>query len=278
VDAQRSGHRVGVGEAVGRGLGRGARDDLVEVRRQVGHPGAGQGHGLVEVPDGHRDGGVALERDGARQHLEEQDAEGVEVGRRRRGLTTGLLGSDVRGGPHHRSGVGERRLPQGAGDAEVGDLDRAVRSDDDVARLDVPVHDPGTVGRREGGAHLLGDAHGVARGEPAVLPDQVREVRALRILHDDEVGRAVDAVVVDLRDVRVGEPGGGQGLTPEPLDEVRGLGEGGGEHLDGDPAAETVVGREVHLTHAADGDALAQRVALRDAEGGGRVDGHGQRD
>ena len=90
----------------------------------------------------------------------------------------------------------------------------------------------------QGGADLLGDAHGVAGGEPAVLADQVGEVPALGILHDDEVGGAVDAVVVDLRDVRVGERGGRSGLAAEALDEVAGLGERRGEHLDGDLSTE----------------------------------------
>ena len=274
---QRGSHGVGIGVAIGRRLGRGADDDLVEVRREVGDARAGQRHGLVEVAHRDRDGGVALEGHGAGQHLEEQDAERVEIGRRRRGLTPGLLGRDVGGRPHHGPGVGERRLPAGPGDAEVGHLHRAVGTDDDVAGLDVPVDDTGAVGGAERCAHLLGDADGVAGGEPAVLPDHLGEVVALGILHDDEVGVAVDAVVVDLGDVRVGEGGCRQGLTAEALDEVGGVGEPRGEHLDGDESAQAVVGREVHLTHTADGDALTQGVALGDPDGGARLDRHGQR-
>ena len=41
--------------------------------------------------------------------------------------------------------------------------------------------------------------------------------------------------------------------------------------------AEAVVGREVHLTHAADGEALPEGVALGDPDGGARLDRHEQR-
>ncbi len=56
-----------------------------------------------------------------------------------------LLGRQVLHRAHDLAGGGQRHLVRDAGDAEVGDLDAAVRGDEEVARLDVAVHETGGV-------------------------------------------------------------------------------------------------------------------------------------
>ena len=65
-------------------------------------------------------------------------------------LAGGLFRGQVLGGAHHLAGLGQRHLVGQAGDAEVGDLDAAVRGDQQVARLDVAVDQALRVGNRQG--------------------------------------------------------------------------------------------------------------------------------
>ena len=71
-----------------------------------------------------RDGGgrIGLERAAARQHLEEDDPEGVDVGRAGDLVAARLLRAEVVDGAKGRAGHGHRRPRDGPGDPEVGDL------------------------------------------------------------------------------------------------------------------------------------------------------------
>ena len=108
------------------------------------------------------DGGVfvgfeAHPVDPVRQSLGEQlveyDSEGVDVGGDRNALTEDLLGAGV--GQRHRPPLGEGlRLLAGArdelGDTEVEQLHGSALGDEDVAGLEVAVHDPRPVGELDG--------------------------------------------------------------------------------------------------------------------------------
>ena len=90
----------------------------------------------------------------------------------------------------------------GAGDAEVHHLDVAVGQHHDVLRLDVAVDDLVLMRHGERGADLranLGDLLGVER---AVAADAALEVGAAQVLHNDVIGVAVLAPIVDAHDVR----------------------------------------------------------------------------
>ena len=81
----------------------------------------------------------------------------------------------------------------GSDQAEVGDLDRAALlagvADEHVLRLDVPVHQPGTVRGGERGEHRLHDRERERHGQRAPLVEQVTQGAAVDQLHDqvDEV-------------------------------------------------------------------------------------------
>ena len=95
------------------------------------------------------------ERRAADQQLVQDRPQGVDVGERADllGLALGLLGGHVAGRAQDRLGRRQARFDvQDLGQAEVGDLGRAVGGEQDVARLQVAVDDPQPV--------RLGDAAG----------------------------------------------------------------------------------------------------------------------
>src|ERR1700744_1312529 len=67
----------------------------------------------------------------------------VDVAGRRWVVAEGLFGGDVLGGAHHHAGLGDRSGVDGLGDTEVGDLHLAGGGDQNVARLDVAMHQTG---------------------------------------------------------------------------------------------------------------------------------------
>ena len=135
-----------------RSSGRGARAFRSIASSVGGMPARNErrvGDGTAQA--GHRDGrgAVALPRPVPGQHLEQDDAERVDVRRRRGRLAAGLLGAEVVDRPERRAGQRHLGLGERPGDPEVGDLDPAVAADQHVARLDVAMDDAARVGRVE---------------------------------------------------------------------------------------------------------------------------------
>ncbi len=221
----------------------------------------------MDLPVGDAHGVVPSEGGTPGDHLVHHDAERVEVAAWVGLGALRLFGREVRGRAHHRAGLGEVRLHrsvEGAGDAEVGDLHRPVRADQDVGRLDVAVDEPGGVGEPEGGGDLGGYLRRLLRREVAVGAQDVGQRAPIDVLHGDEVRRGVLAPVEHVDDVGVVEVGRRLGLTAETLDEVRVNGELGEQHLDRDLAVEQPVVAQEHVGHAAATDALEHLVALVD--------------
>ena len=196
--------------------------------RTAGGTSAGSGGGgrlmcasaiaTCEAPSNGRDAGQALVAD---------DAEGVDVGGRGDLHALRLLGGEVLRGAHDHAGAGERGGVAGLGDAEVGQLDHAVRADQQVARLDVAVHDAGPVRGRQPVGGLAEHVQRPVDGQRALVVQDRDQRLALDELHDQEgelLGAAVVdglAVVVDRGDVRVGQRRGVPGLVAEPGEEAR---------------------------------------------------------
>lgn len=209
------------------------------------------------IRDGYR--GVALEGDLAREHLVEHDAGRIEVASPVDVLALRLLGREVRGGAEDGSGLrdGACRVGDGTGDTEVHDLDRVFRRDHDVSGLDVAVYDSGAVRvleRGEDARHVLVN---LGVGERGARHD-VAELLPLDVLHDDVrdnklvpvcANEGVLARVEDSDDRGVRHASGGLGLLPEARTEVRLTGELRIEELDGDAAAEALIGPEIDLSH-----------------------------
>ena len=160
---------------------------------------------------------VVGERQRAGEQFVSENAQRIGVGRRRELGSERLLGSHVGRGAEHLSGP--RGLGVGIadhlGDAVVGNLDRAVRGEQQVLRLDVAVENARLVrvlqrsarGEDDPARRLRRDALG---GES--LPDG----SALQQLHDEEAHAFVFDIVVDRHDVRMLERRQQAGLADEP--------------------------------------------------------------
>lgn len=104
----------------------------------------------VQARNGRRDG-AARECHCAGEALDEDQAQGIDVGRRSRRRSRGLLGAEVVRGTDRGSVCGESFGVDDAGDTEIGELralpDADVRwlRNEYVGRFDVPVHHPSVV-------------------------------------------------------------------------------------------------------------------------------------
>ena len=208
----------------------------------------------------------------AGQHLEQHDAEGPDVGALVDGLAPRLLGGHVGGGAEDQAGRGAgagqgRRLRQGGraagervvisapglGEAEVEDLDLALRGQLDVRGLEVAVHDALLVGLLQRVGDLAGDRDRLVDGNRAAL-QALREILALDQLHGDEVDRSptVEAralEAVEVGDVRMVERGEEPAFALEPGESLGIRRESLGQELERDLAAELRVGGAVDLAH-----------------------------
>ena len=108
---------------------------------------------------GHGDLVLAVERHIPGEHLVEDDAERVDVRLAVDVVAERLLGRDVVGRAEHAAVGGQPVLVERAGDAEVGDLGRALVVDQHVLGLDVAVDDVVRVGaaERAGDLDRVGD-------------------------------------------------------------------------------------------------------------------------
>ena len=113
------------------------------------------------------------------------------------------------------------------GQAHVEDLHDAGAVDEDVARLDVAVDEADLVGVLQADRGAVDVVAGADRVERPGLLDEVLQVGAVHVLHDEEVQVVVLVDVVGADDVRVVEGGDGAGLAVEALEARRVLGLGG---------------------------------------------------
>ena len=176
-----------------------------------------------------------------------------------------LLGREVLDRSHDLAGRGERNLVGDARDAEVGDLHPTVGGDEEVAGLDVAVHESRGVRGLQRGGRLRDDVEGLVAGERPVPLEDRRQGLAGDELHDEERRARLLAVVEDAGDALVVDEGGVPGLGAEALEEAGIPHVLVFEDLDRDGPPDDMVGGFPHFTHAADRDPRIQLVAA--AEG-----------
>ena len=252
------------------------RHELVDVGRHVGDQLGGQGHVLVDIAEGDLDGGVRTERLLAGQELVEDHPGGEDVGAGG-GVSRGdELGRQVGDRAQHIARRRLRHLRDRPGQAEVGHLGhRAVRGQQDVLRLDVPVHQPGPVGGSEWPQQLGHQPQSLLDGQ-RTRRDEVAQRGPLDILHD-EVGDPVEAaLVVDGHHARVGQPGRCPRLAAEARDEIGGVRQVGVHELERHgPVQATVVGA-VDGGHATAREAVDDLVARVDQPTDEGIRDHGR--
>ena len=224
-------------------------------RRRGGRPDPGKCDGR---------GGVTGPRPEPGQSLVQHEAEAVHIGRRRGRVAASLLRAEVldgaQDGARHRSlgVVGE------AGDAEVGDQGTTVAGQQDVPWLDVPMDDPATVRHTERTCHVEPDPGGLGRGQHRVPAQSGRQILTVHQRHDQVRAGRIRTGVQARDDVRVMQRRRGEGLAPEPLDEVAIRGDLRAEQLDRDDGAEPLVASAIDGGHATATDDRFEPVAAPD--------------
>ena len=129
---------------------------------------------------------LALERHAPGEHLPEDDAERVDVGRGRDRAAARLLGREVLARPEHRAGLGHAVLDvERARDAEVRDLDLALLAEQDVLRLDVAVDEAVVVREGQPVRDVERELERAPQRQRPGADDQILQVLAVDVLEDD---------------------------------------------------------------------------------------------
>jgi hypothetical protein len=200
------------------------------------------------------------------QALEQDAAERVDVRACVDVVALDLLRRDVVDSADHSrcAGSGDA-LTRALRQSEVGQVRVfciALPADQDVGGLDVPVDQPSRVRGVERVGDLAEQSHRPGGAERALLAEQPFQVALLDVAHRDVEGPVRLAGVVHGQDVRMLERGRDLGLREEAAPEALVVREVRSNHLQGDLAPQSQVGRAVDSAHPALAGELLDAVAV----------------
>ena len=201
----------------------------------------------------HRDRGIAGERPLAGEKLIEDDADGEKIGAAVHRQSQDLLRRHVGRRAEHRADLRQFRRFD-VGNAEVGDLHRAIRQQEDVRRLDVAMDHAQPMRVAERRQDLRQDAHRVRRPEALVLFEVLLELAPLDQLHRDVPDAGIFAEVVDRDDIGMRQPARGLRLAAKAREDLRRVAPGQlirANGLERDDALDERIEGLVHDTHRA---------------------------
>jgi len=238
----------------------------LELAQRFGEGGRERRCGDKEVIDQEFLGVIALEGCVSHEHLEEHDAERVDIGGFGEfAIATALFGGHVEGSAND---VASAREVVGvlceASDAKVEDFDGFTAfsvEEEDIFWFEIAVDDAGIVGDSEGFADLFGDIACAFDGESAIAFEDGLEGFAFEVLHD-HVGAdfGVDGKVGDKDDVFVSEGTSGLCFAQEAFTHTLSGGDDGVEDLDGVGDAEPNVFGAINDSRSAFAEAFDKAV------------------
>ncbi len=219
----------------------------------------------------------------ASQHLEEDAAEGEDVGRRARRLAADLLrrhvprGAEQRAVPGGLAEGGRIRGEPGAVDprqSEVEHLGVVLCVEHDVLGLEVAMHDADRVRRGDRPRDLCRNAPRPGRRQRA-RPQPLAQAASRQELHDD-VGRIVGADVMHDDDVGMAEGRHRPRLASEAAQSFTVGGDLDGQDFDGDLAPEPRIARPINLPHPAGAERRDDLVRAQTKSGSQSHDGRAE--
>ncbi len=150
------------------------------------------------------------------------------------------------------------------GDAEIGHFDLPVRQQNDVARLDVPMHHAAGVRVVQRVQDLDGHRHRVGQRQRLALLEIIAQLPALHVLHDDVGNPFLFAELEHRDDVGMQAAAGGAHLAAKPLQPFRtvlAFQQGAVNGLDRDLTVDGLVVAEIDHPHGAAAERFGQPVA-----------------
>ena len=200
------------------------RKDVVERIRELRPEIREARRRLVQVCEDDRELALAIERPLARQTLEKNASERVDVGARIDRSTLDLLGWDVVDGSDEatlaRQTADRRHVARKSEVADVGAFSIRPCRDEDVARLYVPVDKALGMRRVKCGCDLSQESESPLQIKDSIAPKKLPQVDAVDVLHRE----IEDTTFVPRRkardDVRMVEARGDLRLAQEPLPEA----------------------------------------------------------
>lgn len=219
----------------------------LEFAQRFGEGGREGRGGDKEVIDQEFLGVIALEGSVSHEHLEEHDAERIDIGGFGEfAIAPALFRRHIERGANDVSCAGEVvGVLCEASDAKVEDLDGFTAfavEEEDIFWFEIAVDDAGIMGDSEGFTDLFGDIASAFNGESAFAFEDGLKGFALEVLHD-HVGAdlGVDGKVGDKDDVFVSEGASGLSFAQEALTHPLSGSDNGVEDLDGVGDAEADV-------------------------------------
>ena len=224
-----------------------ARDETRQPDVYIGHSLAQLWRGAATHGLGELAGLDVGERRLARDQREQHRAERVDIGAARRRPPSPHLRRHEVGGADHRAGGVIVAFVDDPRQTEVDELRDAFVADHRVAWLDVAMHDPAPMRRRETACELDGDIDDL---QPWDRERMVRKRPATHELADDvrPVVELSDAIHAD--DIRVLDPGGRSRLHEEALARFE-VGLDARDELDRDRAREHRILGQIDAPHLA---------------------------
>ena len=201
------------------------------------------------MSQGHSHRIVPLKGNLPRNHLIQGDAERINIAALIAVPASGLLRGNVVNRTH---GCRIHRLGGDClGNPKIRHLHLSIPGNDNILRLNIPVHNVMAVSRRNARRHLDGNADGLLVLQAALLFDIALEGDPLDQLHDNVVKRFFLHNVVDADNVRMGQPGRCLGLHPEFINERPVKGEFLFQYLNGNQAVQGMALGLIDHRHAA---------------------------
>ena len=153
--------------------------------------------------------------------------------------------------PHDIVVVGHRGFRHRARDAEIRNLDVAVRHDEDVVRLDIAVNKVVRVRLCKRPRDLTRDMQRLGGGHGSLLLDALLQRTSRNVFHDDVVPPLGDADIVDVDDVWMRNARCRLRLALKTRNELRVILVLLVENLDGDGALQELILCPIDICHPA---------------------------